>query len=249
MTGRSRPIVAGLLLWAALDVPPAAHAVGLDGPEGVDRRLTVSVGAGADRVSGYGQDTYPFVEASVSGEALVWKRLVVGAAFTARQDLDDYNDALGRWQGDRSPGIAAQVLLGYDGPAFHVSLGPWLYGSKRDRPEFRAAILPYGVLRLRFGHLDRWHFNVRIADGAPFTAEGAGLGVRLMVAAPPWRRHRPSAGLYTSIGEKTLGLALTDELAGAGPRGTALRWGALLGTDLERVGRRPELAGFVGLVW
>ena len=47
----------------------------------------------------------------------------------------------------------------------------------------------------------------------------------------------------------TRGLARTYVGAGAGPRGTALRWGALLGTDLERVGRRPELAGFVGLVW
>jgi hypothetical protein len=238
-----------VMLWVTLGTAPVAHAVGLDGPEDADRRVSVSLGGGADRVSGYGHDTYPFLEVSAGGEAVVWKRLVLGAAFSAREDLNDYNDALGHWRGDRSTAVAAQVFLAYDGPTFHVAVGPWLYGAKRDRPNFRAAVLPYGVLRLRFGHQDRWHFNVHVADGVPFTAEGGALGLRLMMGAPARGRHRPSAGIYTSIGEKTLGLAFSDEIAGVGPRGTALRYGGLLGTDLEHPGSRPELTGFLGLVW
>jgi hypothetical protein len=226
-----------------------AHALGLDGPEGAVRRVSANVGAGLDRVGGYGQSTYSFLEVSASDEEVVWKRLVVGGSFSLREDMGDYNDALHTWRGQRSTGAAAQLFVGYDGPAFHVSAGPWLYGASRDRPQFRARVLPYGFLRLRFGHQDRWHFKVRIADGAPFTAEGAGLGLRLMLGAPVWRGHRLSGGLYTSIGEKTLGLTWTDEMAARGPAGTALRWGGLLGCDLDQGGSRPELTGFVGLAW
>ena len=99
VTGRSRAVVSGLLLWAALDAPPAAHAVGLDGPESVDRRLTVSIGAGIDRVSGYGQDTYPFVESVSLRRGRRLEAVGGGRGLHHAKDLDDYNDALGRWQG------------------------------------------------------------------------------------------------------------------------------------------------------
>ena len=148
----------------------SARAVGLEGPADATRRVQVGLGAGADRVSGYGQDTYPFAELSASAESLVWKRLAVGLAFSARWDLADYNDAVSRWRGNHGAAIAAQLFIGYDGPRFHISVGPWLYGARRDRPEFRLTALPYGVVRLRIGHLDRWHVNLHILDGAPFTA-------------------------------------------------------------------------------
>jgi len=227
-----------------------AEAVGLDGPAGADRRWSLSLGGGADRVSGYGHETYPFVEASASAEALVWRRWVLGGAVSIRRDLNDYDDALGRWRGTQSFALVAQLFAGYDGERFHVSLGPWAYGARRDRPDFRAAVLPYGVLRLRFGSQDRWHFNFRIADGSPFTSSGGALAVRAMVGAPPHGRHRPSAGLYSTLGENTLGLTFEDDVSGAGPRGTSLRAGGLLGVDLERLsGSRGELTGFVGLAW
>lgn len=238
-----------LAWWLALASPMPAAAVGLDGPADASRRLKFSLGAGADRVSGYGQDTYPFAEIAAAGEAVVWRRLSLGGALSMRWDLGDYNDALGRWRGGQRAAIAAQLFVGFDGPRFHLSVGPWLYGTKRQRPDFRLAVLPYGVLRMRIGHLDRWHFNLHVLDGAPFTAEGAAFGVRLMLGAPVWGRHRPNGGVYTTIGENTLGLAVTDEIAGAGPYGTALRVGGLLGTDLERAATRPELTLFAGLAW
>lgn len=241
--------VPALLLVTLMGAAAQVRAVGLDGPASALVRRSVAIGAGADRVSGYGHDTYPFVELSGSIEAVVWRRLVVGAMFSGRRDINDHDDALGRWTGEQTGGLAGQLIVGYDGPSFHVSLGPWLYGTARARPAFRAAVLPYGVLRLRFGHQDSWHFNVRLADGAPFTAEGGAMGLRLMLAAPPRGRHRAAGGLYTSIGEKTLGLAFADEVSGAGPGGRTLRLGALLGTDLERATTRPELTGFVGLLW
>jgi hypothetical protein len=238
-------LAAGVVLMAA----SPARAVGLDGPADADLRLKVALGAGADRVSGYGQDTYPFTEVSAAAEARVWRGLAVGVAFSARWDLADYNDALGRWRGDNGASIAAQAFVGYDGPRFHLSVGPWLYGSQRQRPDFRASILPYGVLRLRVGHLDRWHFNLRVLDGAPFTAEGGALGVRLSLGAPVWGRHRATAGVYTTIGEKVAGVTLSDEIAGAGPASSALRLGVMLGTDLERPSTRPEATAFAGLAW
>lgn len=227
----------------------SAHAVGLDGPADATRRVQVGFGAGADRVSGYGQDTYPFAELTASAESLVWKRLSVGLAFSARWDVADYNDALSGWRGRHGVAIAAQLFVGYDGPRFHLSVGPWLYGAKRDRPNFRLAVLPYGVVRLRIGHLDRWHFNLHILDGVPFTANGGAFGARFLVGAPVWGRHRAAAGVYTTIGEKTAGLAVTDEIAGGGPGGAALRLGGLLGTDIERPSSRPELTVFAALVW
>lgn len=249
---RLRPRLARVLP-AAWGLPwpfaSVAFAVGLDGPADRERRFQAAVGAGADRVSGYGQDTYPFAELASSAEAVVWRRLSLGGALTARWDLGDHNDALGRWRGGQSAALAAQLFLGYDGPRFHLSVGSWLYGARRQRPEFRLAVLPYGVVRMRVGHLDRWHFKLHILDGAPFTAEGGALGVRLLLGAPVWGRHRASAGLYATLGENTLGLAASDEIAGLGPYGSALRVGGLLGTDLESPGTRPELTLYCGLAW
>jgi hypothetical protein len=236
-------------MGGVLSVPSSAGAVGLDGPADAEQRLKVGFGAGADRVSGYGQDTYPFVELSAAGEALVWKRLSVGLAVSARWDLADYNDPLARWRGNNGAAVAAQLFVGYDGPRFHISAGPWFYGAKRQRPEFRASVMPYGVLRLRIGHLDRWHVNLHVLDGAPFTAEGAALGARFVLGAPVWGRHRVTAGPYATIGEKVAGVAVSDEIAGVGLRGSALRLSVLLGTDLERPTTRPEATAFAGLAW
>ena len=145
--------------------------------------------------------------------------------------------------------MAAQALVGYDGSYFHVSAGSWFYGDTRDGRRFRPAFLPYGVLRLRAGHLDRWHVNLRLIDGAPFTADGGGTGVRVQLGAPPLGAHRLAAGLYTSVGEKTAGLAVSDEIGDVDlVGGGAIRLGGLLGTDLGHPGRL-ELTLFGGLVW
>lgn len=248
---RTGLVVRALVLAALVVVvsPGAASAIGLDGAAEATRRWSVSVGAGADRVSGYGQNTYPFAELGAAAEAAVWKRLTVGASASVRWDIADRDDALGRWRGGQGAAVAAQLFVGYDGPRFHLSVGPWLYGSGRRRPEFRTSVLPYGVVRLRVGHLDRWHVTLHVADGTPFTAEGGALGARLLLGAPVWGRHRLKAGVYTTLGEKTAGLAASDEIAALGPWGTALRLGGLLGTDLEKPGTRPELTVFAGLVW
>lgn len=246
---RTRPLALAATAVLTAATMSTAQAVGLDGPDAAGRRATVDLGTGLDRVGGYGQDTYSFVEVSAAGEARVWRRLVLGAAASVREDVNAYNDALAGWRGRPSTALAVQAFVGYDGTRFHLSAGPWLYGARRDRPRFHASILPYGFVRVRFGRSEGWHVNVRIADGAPFTAGGGGLAFRLMLGAPEWRGHRPTGGLYTSIGEKTVGLTWTDELPGAGPGGTALRWGGLLGCDLDRGFTRPELTGFLGLVW
>lgn len=238
----------GFALLACLITSSRAHAVGVDGPAEATTRVGGGLGAGMDQVDGYGQDAYPYLEAYLHAETLVWRRLFVGGGLSYRQDAENYNYALDRWRGRRAPGLAAQLLVGYDGPSFHVSVGPWLYGSSRDRDGFRAGVMPFGVLRLRFGNLDRWHVKVQLADGAPFTSAGGSLGLRVMVGAPAIGRHRLAAGLYTSVGDKTVGLAFTDEVAGVGPGGTTLRFGALLGTPLDNRGRL-ELTVFAGLVW
>ena len=111
-----------------------------------------------------------------------------------------------------SHGVALQGLVGYDGRSFHISAGSWFYASARDRGRYHAAFLPYGVLRLRVGSLDGWHFNLRLLDGAPFTAEGGGPGLRLHLGLPPRGRHRLAGGVYTSLGEKVVGLSVADEI-------------------------------------
>jgi len=240
----------GLLLALALAAaPPAALAVGLEGAEAADLRLGVGLGAGWDQVGGIGRDAYPFVETFAHGDARIWRGLAVGGAVTVRGDLANYNFALERWRG-RSAGLAAQLAVGYDGPAFHLSVGPWLYGDGRDGRDLRPAFVPWGVIRLRVGHLDGWHVNLRIVDGAPYTAEGGGTGVRVQLAAPPRGRHRLAGGLYTSVGEKTVGVMVSDELAlGGGGPARGVRLGGMLGTDYGYLGARPELTVFAGLVW
>jgi hypothetical protein len=248
VSGRDR-LMGSVLLAAGLALTPeGAGAVGVEGSAAAEQRAGLGLGVGLDQVGGYGQDRHPFLEIAGHMEARVWRGLFVGGLLSYRQDADDYNFALERWRGRRAPALAAQLLVGYDGGSFHIAAGPWLYGSSRGRDSFRASLLPFGVLRLRVGNLDRWHVNLRIADGAPFTSEGGALGARLMVGAPALGRHRLAAGLYTSIGEKAAGLAFSDEIAGAGPGGLALRLGGLLGTDLDH-GGRPEITAFCGVVW
>jgi hypothetical protein len=225
----------------------SAFAVGLDGPQAADRRIEMAVGAGFDHVGGYGRDLYPFLEIAAQAEFRLWKHLDLGGGYGVRQDLDDYNYALGHWRGRNSPALVARVFAGYDGPSFHLSVGPWLYGSRRDRAQFRATVLPFGVLRLRAGHLDRWHVLVRLADGVPFTAEG-GLALRVLLAAPPRGAHRLAAGVYTTVGENVAGLTCTDEVSGLGPTGVALRLGASLGLDVVHTSR-PEAMVLTGLTW
>jgi hypothetical protein len=237
-----------LALLAVALAPGVAHAVGLDGPAQAERRLGASVGAGWDHVGGVlGRDGFAFFEVSGHADARIAGPFAIGGSLSFRRDAADYNFALARWRGGAS-GIAAQLTAGYDGPVFHLSAGPWLYGDNRDGRRFRAALLPL-VLRLRIGDLDRWHFNLRLADGAPFTAEGAALGLRVLVGAPPRGRHRLKGGLYTSPGEQTFGLAVFDEIAAAAWGDAALRLGLLLGTDYGQLGRRPELTFSAGLVW
>jgi hypothetical protein len=223
-------------------------AIGLEGPAEAQRRLGGGLATGFDQVGGIGRDGFPFGEVFGHADVRLWRWLAVGGGLSVRGDLADYNYALGRWRG-RSSAIAAQVTAGYDGPRFHLSAGSWLFGNDRDGRSFRAAFLPYGVVRLRAGSLDDWHFNLRIADGAPFTAEGAGTGVRLQLGAPVRGAHRLAGGVYTSIGEKTVGLCFTDELAGRGPAGASLRAGGLAGVNWDNPGSRPELTLFAGLVW
>jgi hypothetical protein len=250
LDGIRRTVAAGAVAVAITAIVGAApvQAVGVEGASAADRRGGVGVGLGMDQVGGYGQDSHPFLEVYGLLEGRVWRWLYLGGALSYRQDADDYNFALGRWRGRRAPGLAAQLLVGYDGPSFHIAAGPWFYGSSRGRDSFRATLLPFGILRLRVGHLDRWHFKLRIGDGAPFTSEGGGLGLRLLMGGPPMGRHRLAGGLYTSLGEKTAGLAASDEIAGAGPAGLTLRVGGLLGTDLDHPGR-PEITVFAGVVW
>ncbi|MES1157547.1 MAG: hypothetical protein ABUL67_00480 [Haliangium ochraceum] len=241
-------LLAAVQVIAAVAAIRPARAVGLEGPEDAVRRFGVGLGAGVDQVGGIGRDAFPFIEAFAHGESRAWRWVAVGGAVTARGDIADYNFALGRWRG-QSGGMAAQLWAGYDGPAFHLSAGSWWYGDSRDGRDFHVGFLPWGVIRLRAGHLDGWHLNLRIADGAPYTAEGGAAGVRLQVGTPPRGRHRLAVGLYTSVGEKTAGILVSDEIAAGGWGSSSLRLGAMVGTDLDHPGARPELTGFAGTVW
>jgi hypothetical protein len=221
--------------------------VGLDGPGEAAVRRGAGIGAGWDQFGGHGRDAYPFLEAFGHVEARVWRRLAVGGGLSVRRDVADYNFALARWRGG-STGLAAQVFVGYDGPCLHFGGGMLLLGDDRDGRAFRPGLLTHAVWRLRVGRQDGWHGSLRILDGAPFVAAGGATGLRILVGAPPWGRHRAQAGVYTSIGEMTAGLAAYDEIEGAGPRGTALRLGLLAGTDVFHPAR-VELTSFVGLAW
>jgi hypothetical protein len=228
-----------------------AQAVGLDGPAAAERRFGLGMGVGADQVGGHGRDLYLFSETFLHAEARLAGWLYLGGAFTTRGDHGVYNYALERWRAGKY-GQALQALIGYDGRSFHLSAGSWFYGSARDGGRYHAAILPYGVLRLRVGSLDGWHFNLRLVDGAPFTAEGGGPGLRLLLGMPPIGRHRVAGGFYTSLGEKVVGLSFADEIDLRLPPARlgrpSLRLGGSLGTDLGHLGR-PEIMLFGGVTW
>lgn len=232
---------------AALGWPAAGEAIGVDGAAAARLRMVGGAGAGVDQVGGYGQDRHLFVEPFVQAEARVWRRLYVGSAVSYRQDGASYDFALEQWRGGGSGALAAHLLVGYDGDGFHLSTGPWLYGAGRDRPRFRAAVLPWGMVRLRVGAQEGWHGSLRIGDGAPFTAGGGAYAVRVLVGSPARGRHRWQVGPYTTLGETTVGVSVSDDISG-GFGGRTVRVGGLVGTDMDAPGR-VELTGFVGLVW
>jgi hypothetical protein len=247
-----RPLALAVMMLLPLAGAGSARAVGLEGPDAALDRFGVGIGQGIDQVGGHGRDLYPFTETYLHAEARLLGGLYLGAALSYRRDHADYNYALERWRSGH-PGVASQALLGYDGHGFHVSVGSWFYAAARDAGHYHAALLPYGVLRLRVGSLDGWHLNLRLVDGAPFTAEGGGPGLRLQLGLPPRGRHRLAVGVYTSLGEKVAGFALADEidlrLTSARRLGRpSIRFGALLGTDLGHPGR-PEVSVFGGLIW
>lgn len=240
---RPAAFLAAVLLFFSSHV---TWAVGVEGNDNANTRLGLGFAAGADQVGGYAQDVYPFTEVYGHAETRVGRWVYLGAAGSYRQDLNNYNYALKQWRGHQAPAFALQTFVGYDGERFHISIGPWLYGASRRRPDFRARVLPYGVLRLRFGSLATWHGRLQIGDAVPFTA-GGGYSARLMLGAPARGAHRGSAGVYTSIGEKVLGVTAMDELRPyASP--VAWRFGGSLGAMMSHPGH-VEASAFCGLVW
>jgi len=237
----------GLVVWLSL-VPAAALATGVAGEAAADRRMEAALGAGLDHVGGYGRDSYPFVEIGAAAEGRFFRHLAAGFIAGYRQDLDDYNFALAEWRHRRSPAVALRAFAGYDGPRLHVSIGPSLYGARRDRKHFRLTGLPLTVLRLRVGDQDGWRFLFRMGDSVATTAEGGFLGLRAMLGAPPRGSHRASAGLYTTLGENVLGLVAEDEIASRLRLGRALRLGGGLGLDLLHLARL-EATIFAALVF
>ena len=226
--------------------------MGLEGPADAQNRFGVGLSQGMDQVGGHGRELYLFAETYLHAETRLWGGLYLGGAFSLRRDQSQYNYALERWR-QGYPGLAAQALVGYDARLFHISAGSWFYGSARDAGRFHAALLPYGVLRVRVGSLDGWHFNLRLLDGAPFTAEGGGPGLRLQLGLPPRGRHRVAGGVYTSLGEKVVGLSFTDEIdlrlnSQRRIGRPSIRLGANVGTDYGNPGR-PEIMIFVGIIW
>jgi hypothetical protein len=241
-----------LVVLVALARVPAARAVGVEGPADAQNRFGVGLGVGLDQVGGHGRDLYSFSESYLHAETRLWGGLYLAGALSHRRDIASYSYALQRWEQGESA-AAAQALVGYDGRLFHLSAGSWFYASSRDAGRFHAALLPYGVLRVRVGSLDGWHVNLRLLDGAPFTAEGAGPGLRLHLGLPPLGRHRLAGGLYTSLGEKVVGLSVSDEIdlrrtSARRLQRPSIRLGATLGTDIGHVGR-PEISLFGGIVW
>jgi hypothetical protein len=228
-----------------------AAAVGTEGPEEARTRFGAAIGGGFDAVDGFGADRFAFVEASAQAEARLRRWLDVGGAATLRQDVRDYDFALGATRARRTRAVAVQAFFGYDGPAFHLSVGPWLYGDGRYDDRFRADFAGWGVLRLRVGHLDRWHGTLSVLDGAPWTAAGAATSVRLLVGPPPLRdgRHRLQVGPSFTIGEAVAGLFASDEIALApGALARALRVGGNLGAGHANLTRWEAMA-FAGFVW
>lgn len=138
--------------------------------------------------------------------------------------------------------------MGYESPAFHVSVGPSWTGHDRGSDRFRAGILPFGVLRLRIGHQDRWHGALRLMDGVPSTAGGGAISLRFELAPPPRGQHRPRFGVYGSAAETTAGISASNEWPVGLPGITALRVGCLLGTHLRHASR-PEFTCAAGVVF
>lgn len=237
-----------------------ARAVGLEGDGAAAERFGAGLGCGWDQVGGVGRDAYPFLELYGEADARLLGgaagAFAVGAGASLRRDLGDYNFALSRWRGG-SNGAGLHLALGYDGPAFHLSLGPWLVGDSRDGDHFRGGLVPIGVVRLRAGHQDAWHVAVHLIDGVPSTAGGGAVSLRLELAPPPRGVHRLRFGVYVSAAEDTAGLSVSDEwpIARATmstrihPRIRATRAACLLGTDLAHAGVRPELTCSAGVVF
>ena len=234
----------------------SAGAVGLEGAGAADRRIGVGVGTGWDQVAGIGRDAYPFVELYAHADLRLPVGLALGAALGLRRDLADYNFALARWR-HGSNGIDAQLAIGYDGPAFHLSVGPALVGDSRNSSAFQVGILPLGTLRLRVGHQDGWNVGLRLLQNLPGAAGGGAISARLDFGLRPTGLHRLRAGLYTSAAEATAGLAASDEFPiaalGVSPSGplsqvSTIRLGCLLGSDLGHL-TRPELTCSAGLLF
>jgi hypothetical protein len=250
-----RPGLAILLTALALRTT-TARAVGLEGAAAADRRSGVGVGTGWDQVAGVGRDAYPFVELYVHTDLRLPAGLALGAALGLRRDLADYNFALGRWR-HGSNGIDAQIAIGYDGPAFHLSVGPALAGDNRNSSAFQVGLLPLGTLRLRVGRQDGWNVGLRLLENVPGAAGGGAISARLDVGLRPTGLHRLRAGLYASAAEATAGLAASDEFPlaalGVSPSGplrqvSTIRLGCLLGSDLGHLAR-PELTCSAGVLF
>lgn len=240
MSCRTSWLAASALLLSS----SAAWALGVQGDPAAVSRVGGGIATGVDQVGGYAQDAYPFVELYGHAEARVRRWLYLAAGLSYRQDINDYNHANGRWRDHQSPGLAVQTLIGYDSDAFHISVGPWLYGSSRRRPDFRAGVLPFGLLRIRFGQLAGWHGSFQLGEGAPFTATG-GYSARMMLGGPARGMHRLSGGLYTSVGENVAGLIAVDELTSKSSR---YRIGASLGSVMDHIAR-VEMTAFCGVLW
>lgn len=231
----------GIAWW----LPNTARAVGVEGNGSTSTRLGVGVAAGLDQVGGYGQDAYPFGEIYGHAETRIANWLYAAFAASYRQDLQHYSYASSRWRQDSAPGVVAQALFGYDGRSFHISLGPWMYGSSRRRPNFRMGLLPYGVLRLRVGQLEHWHARLHIGDGAPFTGLG-GYSARIVLGMPRKGSQALSGGAYMTLGEKVAGLTIEDTWST--PRAYTWRFGGNVGAVTDTLSR-VELSGFFGAVW
>jgi hypothetical protein len=247
----------GLVLIATASPEKFARAVGLEGDAGASRRIGVGVGTGWDQVAGVGRDAYPVVELYAHADVRLLGGLALGAGLGLRRDLADYNFALGRWR-HGSSGLDAQIAIGYDGHAFHLSVGPALVGEGRNTTGFQVGILPLGTVRLRVGPQDGWNVGLRLIEAQPRAAGGGTIGARLDLGLPPSAGlHHRRAGVYASAAEATAGLSASDEFPfaalGLGPgvtwaRGTALRLGCLLGTDVGHLAR-AELTCSAGLLF
>jgi hypothetical protein len=222
-----------------------AWGVGLEGPADASRRLQVSGAAGWDRVAGFGTSGYAFLELGARGEALVWKHLALSLNADLRQDVAAYDYALERMTSVAAPAFAAQLEIAYDGPKVHIGGGPWVYGSGRSG-DYRVGgmwVVPFGVLRARFGSLDGDYVTIQLADGTPLTANG-GTALRLAEHFRCGDRHL-AAGVYWTGLENTAGFVLSDEHVDAANRSSWI-YSVLVGTNVDEFLAQMELAVSVG---